>query len=152
MHFTLEAKFRSVLISNSLLLGLSKLDYNLEQNKVEQQTPIPPKSRMKLWKSQNMPFSHPWFWVGAEGGINFTSILSKIADSRLSGSCLTGGVNQCISQHLGWLWVDITITILFECRSSICWESVIVSIKWHFTVSVVSVKNRLTNHPTSWAG
>ena len=44
MHFTLEAKFRSVLISNtySLLLGLSKLDYNLGQNKVEQQTPIPP--------------------------------------------------------------------------------------------------------------
>lgn len=41
MHFTLEAKFRSVLISNSLLLGLSKLDYNLRQNKVEQQTPIP---------------------------------------------------------------------------------------------------------------
>ena len=42
------------------------LNYNLGQNKMEQQTPIPPKSRMKPRKSQNAPFSHPWF--GGEGG------------------------------------------------------------------------------------
>ena len=33
--------------------------YNLGQNKMEQQTPIPTKSNMKQRKSQNVPFSHP---------------------------------------------------------------------------------------------
>ena len=42
---------------NSLSWG----SYNLGQNKMEQRTPIPAKSRMKLHKSQNAPFSHPWF-------------------------------------------------------------------------------------------
>ena len=34
-------------------------EYNLGQSKFEQQTPIPPKSKMKPRKSQNAPFSHP---------------------------------------------------------------------------------------------
>ena len=51
---------------------------NLGQNKMKQRTPIPAKSRMKLHKRQNAPFSHPWFRGGGGRGINFPSILSKI--------------------------------------------------------------------------
>ena len=55
--------------------------YNLGQCKMEQQTPIlpPPKSRMKQYKSQNAPFSHPKF--EGRGSTNFPSILSKIVAS-----------------------------------------------------------------------
>ena len=45
--------------------------YNFGQNKMEQQTPIPPKSRMKPRKSQNAPFSHPWFRGGKRGECKF---------------------------------------------------------------------------------
>ena len=41
--------------------------YSLGQNKMEQQTPISPKSGMK---GKNAPFSHPWF--GEEGGSRFS--------------------------------------------------------------------------------
>ena len=50
--------------------------YNVGQNKMERQTPIPTKSRMKAREGQNAPFSHPWF--GGEGGLGFPFILSKI--------------------------------------------------------------------------
>ena len=49
---------------------LSLETYYLGRNKMEQQTPIPPKSRMKSRKSQNAPFSHPWF--GGEGESRFS--------------------------------------------------------------------------------
>ena len=39
------------------------------QNKMEQQTPISPKSRMKPRRSQNAPFSHPWFGGWGRGQI-----------------------------------------------------------------------------------
>ena len=54
------------------LCGVRELlvTYSLGQNKMEQQTPISPKSRMKQRKSQNAPFSHPWFG-GGEGGYKF---------------------------------------------------------------------------------
>ena len=62
---------------------LKSLSYNLGKNKVEQQTPIPPplptpKARMKPRKSQNAPFSHPWF-----GGFQ----ISHLFYPRLYGRC-----------------------------------------------------------------
>ena len=34
-------------------------NYNLEQNKMEQQPPVPPKIKDEAAQSQNPPFSHP---------------------------------------------------------------------------------------------
>ena len=57
--------------------------YNLGQNKMEQQTPIPTSQKKNQgWrraKGKNAPFSHPWF--GGEGGLGFPFILSKIVGS-----------------------------------------------------------------------
>ena len=59
--------------------------YNLGRNKMEQQTPIPPKSRMKSRKSQNAPFSHLWFG-GEGGGLRF--FIYFVQDCRLSHKLL----------------------------------------------------------------
>ena len=46
--------------------------YNLGQNKMEQQTPIPPPPHQIKDEAarRNVPFSHPWF--GVEGGSRFS--------------------------------------------------------------------------------
>ena len=38
-----------------------KFSYNLGQNKMEQQIPIPPNQGWRRKKGKNAPFSHPWF-------------------------------------------------------------------------------------------
>ena len=43
--------------------------YNLGQNKMEQQTPIPPKSRMKPRKGQKRAIFPSLIWGGGEGGV-----------------------------------------------------------------------------------
>ena len=54
-----------------LLLGQHlTLFYNLGQNKMEQQTPIPPNQGWSRARGKNAPFSHPWF--GGEGGSRFS--------------------------------------------------------------------------------
>ena len=51
-------QFRKQKMENPL--PVPTLIYNLGQNKMEQKTPIPPKSRMKLREGQKTaPFSHP---------------------------------------------------------------------------------------------
>ena len=50
------------------------------QNKMEQQTPIPPNQRWSRAKGKNTPFSLPWFGRG-EGGLGFPFVLSKIVDT-----------------------------------------------------------------------
>ena len=61
--------------------------YNLGQNKMEQQTPIPPMSRMKPRENRAIFPSLIW----GEGGLGFPFILSKIVSkmskSRNSGQC-----------------------------------------------------------------
>ena len=48
-----------------------KENYNLGQNKREQQTPIPPKSRMKPQEGRNTPFSYLWFWGNGKWSFNW---------------------------------------------------------------------------------
>ena len=67
-------------------------NYHLGKNKVEHRTPIlrtlpppyppPPQIKGEDHKSQNEPFSHPWFGGGA-GGTNFLSISSTIVAPNL---------------------------------------------------------------------
>ena len=52
--------------------------YNLGQNKMEQQTLIPPKSRMKPREGQKRAIFPSVIW--GEGGLGFPFILSKIVD------------------------------------------------------------------------
>ena len=47
-----------------------KLSYNLGENKMEQQTPIPPNQGWRRAKGKDAPFSHPWFGEG--GGSRFS--------------------------------------------------------------------------------
>ena len=54
-----------------------KFSYNLGQNKMEKQIPIPPNQGWRRAKDKNAPFSHPWFG-GGRGGLGFPFILSKI--------------------------------------------------------------------------
>ena len=44
-----------------------KFSYNLGQNKMEKQIPIPPNQGWRRAKDKNAPFSHPWFGGGAGG-------------------------------------------------------------------------------------
>ena len=53
-------------------------DCNLGQNKMEQQTPIPPKSRMKAREGQKRAIFPSLIWGGEGGGLDFPVILSKI--------------------------------------------------------------------------
>ena len=54
-------------------------NYNLEQNKMEQQPPVPPNSRMKPCKAKTLHFPILDLGAGRGGeGTNFLSILSKI--------------------------------------------------------------------------
>ena len=68
----------------------SNLDYNLGQNKMEQQAnPFPPtspaKSRMKLRKSQNVLFSYPRFGAGEEEWYKFPiSSVQDILSARVA--------------------------------------------------------------------
>ena len=62
--------------------------YNLGQNRMEQQTPIPPKSRMKSpQKTRHFPILD----LAGRGGLGFPFILSKVVSklskSRNSGHC-----------------------------------------------------------------
>ena len=57
------------------------LSYNLGQNKMEQQTPIPPKSRMKRREGQKRAIFPFLIWEG-RGGLGFPFILSKIVAIR----------------------------------------------------------------------
>ena len=45
-----------------------KFSYNLGQNKMEKQIPIPPNQGWRRAKDKNAPFSHPWFG-GERGGV-----------------------------------------------------------------------------------
>ena len=56
---------------NILLGGSPEMDYNLGQNKMEQQTPIPPKSRMKLHEGQKRGILPSLIW-GRGGGSRFS--------------------------------------------------------------------------------
>ena len=62
--------------------------YNLGQNRMEQQTPIPPKSRMK---SPPKTRYFPILDLAGRGGLGFPFILSKVVSklskSRNSGHC-----------------------------------------------------------------
>ena len=59
------------------------LSYNLGQNKMEQQTPIPPKSRMKRREGQKRAIFLSLILGGGGGGLGFPFILSKIVRRRL---------------------------------------------------------------------
>ena len=48
---------------------------------MEQQTPIPHKSRMKAREGKKRAISNPWFGGEGGGGLGFPFILSKIVDS-----------------------------------------------------------------------
>ena len=66
-------------------------DCNLGQNKMEQQTPIPPKSRMKPHEGQKRAIFPSLIWRGrGGGGLGFLFILSKIVGDwwrvRIRGS------------------------------------------------------------------
>ena len=74
-----DGTFSSIQIADSLSVGTAPSNgYNRGPNKMEQQTPTlpPPKSRMKPRKSQNAPFSYPWFggggWRG--GGVQISHL------------------------------------------------------------------------------
>ena len=56
--------------------------YNLGQNKKEQQTPIPPKSRMKAREGQKHVIFPSLIW-GEGGGLGFPFILSKIIVGKI---------------------------------------------------------------------
>ena len=58
-------------------VGLESYTYNLGQNKMEQQPPHPPKSRMKPREGQNRATFPSLIW-GGEEGLRFPFILSKI--------------------------------------------------------------------------
>ena len=61
------------------VVPLLSRSYNLGQNKMEQQTPIPPNQGWSRAMGKNAPFSHPWF--GGRGGLGFPfifAILDKI--------------------------------------------------------------------------
>ena len=60
-------------------MGGLPVNYNLGQNKMEQQTPIPapPKSRMNLREGQKRVIFPSLIWGGG-GGLGFPFILSKI--------------------------------------------------------------------------
>ena len=55
--------------------------YNLGQNKMEQQTPVPPKSRMKPREGQKRAIFPSLIWEGGGGGLGFPFMLSKIVAS-----------------------------------------------------------------------
>ena len=57
-----------------------KFSYNLGQNKMEKQIPIPPNQGWRRAKDKNAPFSHPWFGGGA-GGSRFS--IYFVQDCRL---------------------------------------------------------------------
>ena len=63
---------------------------NLGQNKMEQQTPIPSKSRMKPREGQKRAIFPSLIWRGRGGGLGFQFILSKIVGDwwrvRIRGS------------------------------------------------------------------
>ena len=65
--------------------------YNLGQNKMEQQTPIPPKSRMGKWHVFSLRAPSSLIW--GDGGLLFHLILSKIVASwgriRVTSNSLT---------------------------------------------------------------
>ena len=46
--------------------------YNLGQNKMEQQTPVPPKSRMKPREGQKRAIFPSLIWEGGRGGSRFS--------------------------------------------------------------------------------
>ena len=92
---------------------------------MEQQTSIPPKSRMKPWnlaKGKSAPFSHPWFGgggEGGEGGLGFPFILPKIVGyvheitlcrhHKVSKGGLRYG-NKCLP-----LWyVNVVVATIFD--------------------------------------
>ena len=85
----------------SAKLALSK-SYNLGQNKMEQQTPIPPQINDEAARrATTRHFSHPWF--GGRRGLGFPFILSTgslPADvqtnpkGRLRGGYPTGSLNS----------------------------------------------------------
>ena len=60
---------------------------NLGQNKMKQRTPIPAKSRMKLHKRQNAPFSHPWF-RGGGGGKGYKFPIYFVQDCSLCNALI----------------------------------------------------------------
>ena len=62
--------------------GGKTTSYNLGQNKMEQQTPIPPKSRMKAREGQKRAIFPSLIWRG-KGGLGFPFILSKIVATVL---------------------------------------------------------------------
>ena len=65
---------------------------NLGQNKMEQQTPIPPKSRMKPRERQKRAIFPSLIWGGG-GDLGFPFILSKIVGSSLLWALLCFGIS-----------------------------------------------------------
>ena len=65
---------------------------NLGQNKMEQQTPIPPKSRMKPREGQKRAIFPSLIWGGG-GDLGFPFILSKIVGSSLLWALLCFGIS-----------------------------------------------------------
>ena len=64
--------WKSSIMSYSLVLTVDLIanNYNLGQNKMEQQTPSPPNQGWSRAKRKNAPFSHLWF--GGEGRSRFS--------------------------------------------------------------------------------
>ena len=50
----------------------SRLSYNLGQNKMEQKTPFPPKSKMKTREGQKRAIFPSLIWGGGRGGSRFS--------------------------------------------------------------------------------
>ena len=72
--------------------------YNLGQNKMEQQTPIPPNQGWSRAMGKNAPFSHPWF--GGEGRSRFSIYL--VQDCRSARWPLTIGWAICAPKDPLW--------------------------------------------------
>ena len=83
------------------------LSDDLGQNKIEQQTPILPKSRMKPREGQKRAIFPSLIW-GGEGGLGFLFILSKIVReisdlAQFSVKCFSVEVITVNDKNTGFL-------------------------------------------------
>ena len=97
--------------------------YNLGQNKMEQQTPIPAKSRMKPREGQKRAI-FPYLIWGGGGGLGFPFILSKIVACE---QALYLGESQEVmrEQHAKRVSRLASLPIHGEPANRLCWSQLV---------------------------